>query len=39
VGNQVVEYAALLDDGRTVIVGSYLSREPDDYGHVWVRLY
>ena len=33
VGNQVVEYAALLDDTRTVIIGSFLSRWPDDYGH------
>jgi hypothetical protein len=39
VGKQVVEYAALLDDSRTLIVGSYLSREPDDYGHFWLRLY
>jgi hypothetical protein len=37
-GNQVVEYAALLDDARSVLVGSYLSRGPDDYGHFWLRL-
>ncbi|AGA28553.1 hypothetical protein [Singulisphaera acidiphila] len=33
VGNQVVEYAALLDDSRTSVVGGYLSRAPDDFGH------
>jgi hypothetical protein len=39
VGNQVVEYAALFDDSRTVIFGSYLSRSPDDYGHFQLSLY
>jgi hypothetical protein len=39
VGKQVVEYTALLDDSRSVIVGSYLSRWPDDYGHFWLRLW
>ena len=37
VGNQVVEYAALLDDGGTNIVGGYLSRNPDDRGNFWLN--
>jgi hypothetical protein len=32
-GGQVVEYTALIDDSRTVVVGSYLSRSPYDYGY------
>jgi hypothetical protein len=36
VGNQVLEYAALLDDGGTNIVGGHLSRNPDDRGHFWL---
>lgn len=39
VGDQVVEYAALLDDGGTNLVGCYLSRNPDDRGHFWLRRY
>jgi hypothetical protein len=35
-GNQVVEYAALLDERVTNIVGGYLSRDPDDSGHFWL---
>ncbi len=37
VGNQVVEYAALVDEHATNIVGGYLSRDPDDRGHFWLR--
>jgi hypothetical protein len=36
VGNQSVEYVALLDDVGTSIVGGYLSRYPDDLGHFWL---
>ena len=36
VGNQVVEYAALLDYGGTHIVGGYLSQNPDDRGNFWL---
>jgi hypothetical protein len=39
VGNQVVEYAALMDDGGRTIVGGYLSRDPDDIGHFWLSLF
>lgn len=38
-GNQEVDYAALLDDARTVIIGSYLSRWPDDYGQFLITYY
>lgn len=31
-GGQVVEYAAILDESRTRIVGGYLSTYPDDFG-------
>ena len=37
VGNQVVEYAALLDERGANIVGGYLSRNPDDSGHLWLK--
>ena len=33
VGNQVVEYAALIDERGTNIVGGYLSRNPEDIGN------
>jgi hypothetical protein len=39
VGNQSVEYAALVDESRTRIVGGYLSRDPDDYGHFFIKYY
>jgi hypothetical protein len=39
VGNQVVEYAALLNDGRSQIVGGYLSQNPDDYGWFSIKRY
>jgi hypothetical protein len=39
VGNQVVEYAALIDDHATNIVGGYLSQGPDDRGHFWLTHY
>ncbi len=32
-GGQVVEYVAIIDDSRTRIVGSYLSRSPYDFGY------
>ena len=32
VGNQVVEYASLIDERGSNIVGGYLSRNPDDNG-------
>jgi hypothetical protein len=39
VGNQFVEYAALIDELGTNIVGGYPSRDPDDSGHFWLRHY
>lgn len=36
-GRQVVEYSALVDGGRTRIVGGYLSADPYDYGHFFIR--
>jgi hypothetical protein len=36
-GDQVVEYAAVIDGGRTVVSGGYLSRSPHDYGSFWVE--
>jgi hypothetical protein len=36
VGNQVVEYAALVDDVGRNIVGGYLSQDPDDRGNFWL---
>ena len=38
-GDQVVEYAALMDASRTHIVGGYLSRRPHDYGLFAIRSY
>jgi len=32
VGNQVVEYAAIIDESRTRIAGGYLSTSPSDFG-------
>lgn len=37
VGNQVVEYVALIDDSRMRIVGGYVSRSPFDYGNFFIR--
>jgi len=37
VGNQVVDYAALIDEKRRVVTGGYLSRSPGDYGSFWVE--
>jgi hypothetical protein len=37
VGNQVVEYVALIDEHGTNIVGGCLSRDPDDNGHFSLR--
>jgi hypothetical protein len=39
VGNQVVEYAALVDDHGRNIVGGYLSQNSDDRGHFWLSLF
>ena len=39
VGSQDVEYAALLDQYRTQMVGGYLSRNPDDFGHFGLSRY
>jgi hypothetical protein len=33
VGNQVVEYVAIIDESRTRIVGGYLSSSPYDSGY------
>jgi hypothetical protein len=33
VGNQVVEYVALIDESHTRIVGGYLSKSPNDFGY------
>lgn len=38
-GNQTVEYTALRDDAGTRIIGAYLSRSPNDYGHFRVESY
>lgn len=35
-GDQVVEYAAIIDGNRKVVSGGYLSRSPDDYGSFWI---
>ena len=39
VGDQVVEYVAVVDSTRTRIVGGYLSRSPRDYGFFSIRYY
>jgi hypothetical protein len=39
IGNQVVEYAATIDDARTQIVGGYLSQSPYDQGYFHIRCY
>jgi hypothetical protein len=39
VGNQVVEYAALIDGAGRNIVGGYLSQDPDDRGSFWLSLF
>ena len=36
-GDQVVDYAALIDDYRILVTGGYLSHEPDDYGSFWIE--
>ncbi len=38
-GNQVVEYVALIDDSQTHIVGGYLSSSPYDYGFFSISHY
>jgi hypothetical protein len=38
-GDQVVNYVALIDSDRTLIVGGYLSRTPDDHGSFAIRSY
>lgn len=38
-GRQVVEYSALVDEARARIVGGYLSHDPRDYGHFFIRYY
>jgi hypothetical protein len=38
-GRQVVEYSAVIDETQTRIVGGYLSRDPDDYGHFFIKYY
>jgi hypothetical protein len=38
-GDQVVDYVAIIDDSRTRIAGSYLSQSPYDYGFFWIRYY
>jgi hypothetical protein len=38
-GDQVVDYVAMIDDSRTRIAGSYLSQSPYDYGFSWIRYY
>ncbi len=38
-GNQTVEYTAVRDDYGNRIIGAYLSRSPDDYGHFWIKYY
>ncbi len=37
IGKQVVNYAALIGDGRRVVTGGYLSQSPDDFGTFWVE--
>jgi len=36
VGNQVVDYVAIIDDNRTRIVGGYLSVSPYDCGYFYI---
>ena len=36
VGNQVVEYVAILDNSRTRIAGGYLSASPSDFGTFFI---
>ena len=38
-GDQVVDYTALINDTRTRIAGGYLSRDPYDMGHFFIRYY
>jgi hypothetical protein len=37
VGNQVVDYTAIIDENRKVVTGGYLSYSPDDYGSFWIE--
>ncbi len=32
-GNQIVEYSALIDETHTLIIGGYISNDPDDEGY------
>ncbi|MGA2064988.1 MAG: hypothetical protein ABSG86_08465 [Thermoguttaceae bacterium] len=38
-GDQAVDYVAIIDESRTRIAGSYLSKSPYDYGFFWIKYY
>jgi hypothetical protein len=38
-GDQVVDYVAIIDERHTRIAGSYLSQSPHDYGFFWIKYY
>jgi hypothetical protein len=38
-GNQIVDYVAIIDNGHTRIMGSYQSQSPYDYGFFWIQYY
>ena len=38
-GDQVVDYVAIIDESHTRIAGSYQSQAPYDYGFFWIRYY
>ncbi len=38
-GDQVVDYVAIIDESRTRIAGSYQSQAPYDYGFFWIKYY
>jgi hypothetical protein len=37
IGDQTVDYVAIVNENRTRIVGGYLSRQPNDYGVFWIK--
>lgn len=37
VGNQTIDYIAIVDDQRRQIGGSYLSHAPNDHGVFWIK--
>jgi hypothetical protein len=39
IGDQVVDYVAIIQDSHSRIAGSYLSQAPHDYGFFWISYY